>query len=535
MKSLGDWAFSSGVNRIVFHRYQHQPRLDRWPGMTMGPYGVHWERTQTWWDMADAYHACLARCQYMLRQGLPVADVCFLVAEGAPHVFRPPPSAVRGNPPERLGYNFDACSPETLLARMSVKDGRLVLPDGMSYRVLVLPERETMTPKLLGKVKQLVAAGATVVGPPPRRSPSLSGYPECDEEVRRLADELWAAETGVARPEPGERRGGRKHGHIVRSSGPATPSDQYGDFAAVADLLGRLDVPMDFESDGPLRYTHRRAGEADIYFVANREDRPVEATCTFRVSDKRPELWDPVTGEVRDLPQFTVADGRTVVTMRFEPTQSFFVVFRNVAMASVNRNPKRKRGALANASGYDEGQDSNLPAPHETNFPPVRPLAELTGPWQLAFDPRWGGPEQITFDKLEDWSKRREPGIRYYSGTAVYRKTFDLPELKISDLESQICLDLGRVRNLARVRLNGRDLGVVWCAPWQVDITDAVQSRGNKLEIEVANLWPNRLIGDQSLPAEKRLTWTTWNPFTKDSPLLESGLMGPVTIRSRAR
>ncbi len=177
MKVLGDWAFSSGVNRFVFHRCQHQPWLDRQPGMTMGPYGVHWDRTQTWWDMAGAYHEYVARSQFMLRQGLPVADVCFLVPEGSPQVFRPPASATRGDPPERLGYNFDGCAPETLLARMSVKDGRLALPDGMSYRVLVLPEVPTMTPGLLRKVRDLVKGGATVIGLPPAKSPSLSGYP----------------------------------------------------------------------------------------------------------------------------------------------------------------------------------------------------------------------------------------------------------------------------------------------------------------------------------------------------------------------
>jgi hypothetical protein len=159
----------------------------------MGPYGVHWERTQTWWDMVGAYHEYLARCQFMLRQGLPVADICYLAPEGSPQVFRPPASATRGNPPERLGYNFDGCAPETLIARMSVKDGRLVLPDGMSYRVLVLPETPTITPALLRKVKELVKAGATVVGPPPLKSPSLSGYPGCDAEVKKLAAEMWGS------------------------------------------------------------------------------------------------------------------------------------------------------------------------------------------------------------------------------------------------------------------------------------------------------------------------------------------------------
>jgi hypothetical protein len=682
MKVLGDWAFSAGVNRIVVHRSQHQPWLDRQPGMTMGPYGVHWERTQTWWEMVDAYHQYLARCQFMLRQGLSVADVCFLVPEGSPQVFRPPASATRGNPPERLGYNFDGCAPETLVARMSVKDGRLVLPDGMSYRVLVLPEVPTMTPALLRKVRELVKAGAMVIGPPPVKSPSLSGYPQCDAEVRKLAEEMWsdgkleswsngkktegttpklqpsntplaagrviwdeafmtpdstsggenpvkqatwiwykegnpavnapvgnryfrrsftlegspsiesarvfmsadnsfelwvngrragagdnfhvasvldvkamlrpgvnvlavAAENGGAAPNPAGLIGTLvvkfRDGHALTvptdkswqsaqatqgkwttdttaagdwaaamelgpmGMGPwgaveksAAVPEVYCDFGVVSGLLGKLGVPPDFESDGPLRYTHRRTGEADVYFVANREERRVEANCTFRVSGKTPELWDPLTGQTRGLLEFASRDGRTTVPMRFEAAQSFFVVFRKPATRGSGRN-----------------------------FPVANRLAELSGPWEVAFDPKWGGPEHVTFDALKDWSKRPEVGIRFYSGTAVYRKTFDAAKVSHGQ---RMYLDLGTVKNLARVRLNGRDLGVVWCAPWRVEITGAVRARNNQLEIAVVNLWPNRLIGDQSVPAAQRLTWTTWNPFTKDSPLLESGLLGPVTL-----
>ena len=191
---------AAGINRIVFHRYQGQSGLQGLkPGMTMGPYGVHWEHTQTWWDMVPAFHLYLSRAQHLLRQGLPVADVCFLTAEGAPHVFLPPASALRSDPPDRTGYNFDGCAPETLRASATVADGRIAFPDGMSYRVLVLPERETMTPALLRKVRELVEAGATVIGPKPRKSPSLSGYPECDAEVKRLADELWGNCDGETR------------------------------------------------------------------------------------------------------------------------------------------------------------------------------------------------------------------------------------------------------------------------------------------------------------------------------------------------
>jgi len=191
VKEEGDWAFCCGINRITIHRYQAQPALDRFPGMTMSSIGIHWERTETWWDLSSAYHLYLARCQQMLRRGLFVADVLYLAPEGAPQVFRPPVSAAPGAWPDRLGYNFDGCGPDTLIERASVRDGRIVFPDGMSYRLLVLPEFKSMTPRLLQKIAELAEAGATVVGAPPQRSPSLSDYPACDAQVKQLAARLW--------------------------------------------------------------------------------------------------------------------------------------------------------------------------------------------------------------------------------------------------------------------------------------------------------------------------------------------------------
>jgi hypothetical protein len=537
MKALGDWAFTAGVNRFVFHRSQHQPWLNRLPGMTMGPYGVHWERTQTWWNMAPAYHTYLSRCQYMLRQGLPVADVCFLVPEGSPQVFRPPTSAITGNPPDRLGYNFDGCAPEIVLSRMSVNDGHLVLPDGMSYRILVLPERETMTPALLRKIKELVEAGATVVGPRVLKSPSLSGYPDCDAEVKSLADALWGDSDGIRVTEHrlGKGRVVWKQSStksIPPPSARATASgpEQYGDFSIVTSLLSSMEIPPDFESDVTLRYTHRREGVKDIYFVANPSNQAVSAQCTFRVDGKRPQIWDAVTGKIRDLPECTSRDGRTSIMLRFEATQSCFVLFE---ASSKEKNPS------------------------EHNYPNSLAAGTLEGSWNVSFDPRLGGPENTTFRSLEDWSTRQEDGVRYYSGTATYRKTFDVPVTadRVVKKPARLWLDLGKVFNIARVRLNGRDLGVVWCDPWCVEITDAVRKSGNKLEIDVANLWLNRLIGDEfqppdaeygkdgnllrwpewlvknePRPSKGRYTFATWRHFTKDSPLLPSGLLGPVRI-----
>jgi hypothetical protein len=363
--------------------------------MTMGPYGVHWERTQTWWDMVPAYHTYLARCQYMLRQGLPVADVCYLVAEGAPQVFRAPASALRGSPPDHLGWNFDACAPETLIADMSVEDGRLVLPDGMIYAMLVLPERETMTPALLRKIRDLAAAGATIVGPPPRKSPGLAGFPGCDAEVKALAREIWGDCDGV-----------RVTGHAVgkgrivweRGQGVAAPNEtragtwdvgapplsepeQYGDFAIVARTLAGMNVAPDFESDADLRYTHRRDGQTDIYFVANAGDVALAADCLFRVAREQPEIWDAVTGEIRALPEFAESGGRTAVPLRFEPHQSCFIVFRKPAAGAISKGQATRQ---------------------DRNFAPVAETLRLGGSWDVAFDPKWGGPEKITFEELDD-------------------------------------------------------------------------------------------------------------------------------------
>ena len=504
MKGLGDWAFCAGVNRVVFHRYQHQPSLERRPGMTMGPYGVHWERTQTWWPMADAYHTYLARCQQMLRQGVPMADVCFVAAEGAPQVFRAPKSALRGNPPDHTGYNFDACAPETVVSEMRFHGGQLRLPGGASYRVLVLPNSPTMTPQLLRKLGELVRAGATVIGPPPIKSPSLSGYPGCDREVQELVKTIWGECDGVKVQEHIHGRG-----RVIwetAADAPVTEKEQYGDFGLVERTLKGMGVSPDFEAQGSVRFTHRRDGRADIYFVANSEDTVVNGSCRFRVQAKVPELLDPMTGESRRLTDFESADGTTMVPLRFEPYQSFFVVFR---------------------------EGARPPADKKSNFERSEFVTELKGPWEVSFDERWGGPGHVMFSALEDWATRSEPGVKFYSGIATYRIQFDLPpETKP---KARTYLALGKVKNMARVRLNGKELGVSWCAPWQVEMTGVARPAGNQLEIEVANLWPNRLIRDAGLPEAERLTSTTWNPFAASTPLLESGLLGPVTIRKTAK
>jgi len=681
MKNQGDWAFCMGINRFVYHTFAHKPLGDEHrPGMTMGPYGVHWDRGQTWWPMVRDYHRYVSRCSHLLRQGVTVSDILYLTPEGAPHVFRPPPSALEGQGPlaDKRGYGFDGCSPNILMARAEVKGGRIAFPGGTSYRLLVLPRFETMTPALLEKIIELVEAGAVVYGAPPVASPSLSGYPQCDAEVQELAAKLWSRTTApvqqigkgrvildravppgkedVAKPllpdaaswiwlDEGSPalsvpagdvhfRGtwevadlesletarieatadnsftlnvndrqilsgnsfrtiyaaditsvlqtGRNTITVVAnnavsgtrnpagfiaaiqlrfadgstqvittdrewdasrdsiawsaarrlgpgamapwqltaspSAGPPAPP-LHPDYATTAALLAEMGIPEDFQTDGPIRFTHRKTDDRDIYFLANTSSAKVESTCKFRVTRGEPQLWDPVTAEIRPLPQYTHEEKITSVPMTFDPHQSYFVIFRR------------------------EGQANGAAEPTGENFPQATRVATLGGAWDVAFDPGWGGPEKVTFNALKDWTTREERGIKYYSGIATYRKNFNCPKAA----GKRFYLDLGTVHDMARVKLNGKDLGVVWCAPWRVDITDAVNATGNDLEIEVANRWPNRLYGDQHAPDKNTRTvkWDsgllggkeyktgrhTFATTAGPNKLLPSGLLGPVTIQ----
>lgn len=518
MKDQTDWAFSMGINRFMFHTFAHKPYGDGLkPGVTMGPYGVHWDRNQTWWPMVSAYHKYLTRCSFILSQGSAVADILYLTPEGTPHVFRAPESTMEGTEilPDKRGYSFDGCSP-LLLKNAVVHNHRIVFPGGASYRVLVLPDVQTMTPELLSQIASLVKAGATIIGNPPLKSPSLVNYPECDEQVRMLAAALWA----------------KKQIYPAQSSEPTLDSvsgkmvsELYPPYDSTATLLKKLVVNPDFTASGSIRYIHRSQPDREIYFISNRTDRMVEDVCLFRDGTLQAELWDAVTGETRSLKNLNKTESGISISIKLEASQSFFVIF------NTSNRPKSKGFTALN------------------NFPDKHSLMTLDGSWTVAFDTLWGGPEKVIFDSLTDWTTRQEKGIRHYSGIARYSKTFDMPQTSKSFKKSGLYLNLGIVKNMARVKLNGKDLGVVWTSPWQVNISDVVKKKDNILEIEVANLWANRLIGDEALPDDGvkdnkwpdwllkgtprtsgRYTFTTYHFYKDNDPLIESGLMGPVKI-----
>ena len=526
LKSQGDVAFSRGINHFFMHGFAHNPFPDDYqPGVTMGYWGTQFNRHATWWPYSRSWHEYLARCQFMLRQGLPVNDVLVY-----------PPQIVPTPHPMEGPFRQVVLTDEVLMRDLAVRDGRLVLPHGTEFAALALNPNQPLRPETLGKIRTLVEAGATLIGnAPPPRSASLENFPACDREIVKAISEMWGATPGS---QPADRKLGR--GRII--AGLELP-------AAYEKVIGLPDVVWETagQTPPPVRSAHRRVDGAEVYFVCHQGDQELLVQASFRAAALQPEWWDPVHGSHRDLPEFRFEQDRTVVPLRLAPRQSGFVVFQ------------RKTPTPDNARQTAGG-----------NFPTTRSVVELAGPWNLSFNPRWGGPANVTFEKLADWSTHSASGIKYYSGTATYRKSFDIATRDL--LHSAIRLDLGVVKNLARVRLNGRDLGMVWCAPWQVEIpTGLLQEKTNALEIVVVNTWVNRLIGDeqepedcelepgnltgdrkgsydkevaarglkdlpdwfvnrQPRPSAGRFTFTIWRYYDQAAPLQPSGLLGPVKL-----
>jgi alpha-L-rhamnosidase len=353
--------------------------------------------------------------------------------------------------------------------------------------VLVLPDHRVLSLPALRKVHALVREGATVVGPRPRGTASLVGYPESEQVFQQLVNELWGDDPS----RPGTRSFGK--GRLVEGR-------------AVRQVRTDAEVVPDFECPRykSLDYLHRALEEGEVYFVSNREPTGVTARCRFRVSGRQPELWDPVKGTVRPLDSFEQAEGRTTIALEFDPYGSLFVVFRRVIDA----------GAQGTAA---------------SNFRKIVASESLPGPWAVEFDPGLGGPGSVAFDRLIDWTAHGDPAVRFYSGTARYQTTFDLPRERITAGDRWL-LDLGDVRELAEVRLNDKPLGVVWAVPFRVDITDAVKPVENRLEVAVVNTWRNRLVGGRDLPPGRRITVSNIQAAPDWRPIA-SGLLGPVRLQ----
>ncbi|MCV9386651.1 glycosyl hydrolase [Reichenbachiella ulvae] len=478
LKKRGDWSLTEGINHFVLHLYIQQPDDNRKPGMNAW-FGTEFNRHNTWFGQADTYFDYLRRCQYLLQQGTYVADVCYFIGEEAPIM-------TGGRIPEiPNGYSYDYINAEVIMNLLSVEDGRFVLPDGMSYRVMVLPPFETMRPDLLEKIASLVKQGGVVLGPKPKKSPSLEDYPNCDDRVKLLADELWS--------------GRYANGKMSASYGAGKIMDGY----ELAEVFSEIGLVKDLatENDSSILWTHRRTPEMDIYFITNQTDQSIKIAPEFRVEKSlKPQLWDAVSGVVRPLPEYKITSTGIKVPLEMQAAQSWFVVFA----------------------------DQDLPSDQTSNFPAYKELIALGGAYQVDFENKDIAPEElVVLDELMDWSKSSDEQIKHYSGTATYTKTFEVSSLP---KDQEIYLNLGEVAVMAKVKLNGQYVGGVWMAPYRLNVSEAIREGENNLEIEVVNLWRNQLIKDKERPEEEKYTWLVTDDIKPDSQLQPSGLIGPVVV-----
>lgn len=480
LKKRGDWSFTEGVNQSLLHLYIHQPYDSLNPGVNAW-FSTEFNRKNSWFNMGKGYIDYLRRCNYLLQQGKPVNDVAYFIGEDAPKM-----TGTR-QPALPAGYSYDYINAEVIMNRLTVRDGRLVLPDGISYRMLVLPPVINMRPELLQKITSLVNAGAVVLGSAPQSSPSLQNYPAADSNVVAMASALW---------------GGKKIQPGISQYGNGLVMDGIG----MQTALDYLKLLPDFKnSQGQaVLYTHRVSNGDDIYFITNQSDKKIEFSASFRVTDALPQWWDAITGSTRDLPDFKQDGGTITLPIKLDVNESGFVVFSR-------KNKPGKTSA-------------------KENFPTAKQVLVLEKEWNVTFNHKLTGEpvKNLVFKSLISWDKHPDSSVKGYAGTATYASSF-LFRGKTGD--GKLVLDIGALAGMAKVWLNGKEVGSAWTAPWQLDISTAIRTGENKIEIEVANTWVNHLISDSKLETNDKMKWTGVNHFTSKDRLEKSGLIGPVSVQ----
>lgn len=478
MKQRGDRFFSEGINSTLLHLCISQPSDEHVPGVNAW-FSSEFNRLNTGYPHMDLFTSYLKRTNYMLQQGLNIADVAYFIGEDAPKMTGITQPALP------KGYQFDYINAEVIERDLYVKDGLLTLPHGTQYRMLVLPELKTMRPELLEKIASLLNDGAVILGPAPERSPSGKDYGKADQQVKDLADSLWKGLDGKQTQAVQRGKGWLLYGMNMQ------------------EALEKIGCVPDCQipETSPVLYAHRQAEGKDIYFLSNQSDQEIEVTPEFRIKGKQPEWWDATTGEIRRLPAFEFTENGTQVPLRLAPFESTFIVFRQTGKASA------------------EGIDANCPRP-ET-------WMALDKDWNVTFKDSIRGPKQTqSFDQLIDISTHPDESIRYYSGTLVYYKQISIDQLPTGN----IYLNLHDIGVTAKVTVNGQYAGGVWTPPYRLDISEWLHKGKNQISVEVTTTWQNRLIGDSRLPEQERTTWTACNGWSEKDPLQKSGLIGPVTL-----
>ena len=556
LKGNIDRVFCSGVNRIVWHTFTSSPKEFGLPGNEYFA-GTHLNPNVTWWKQSKDFICYLNRCSFILQQGLFVADVLYYYGDDVPNfVF------LKEDLPElNFGYDWDKCSKDVILNRLSFDGEKIALPDGMCYRILMLAPEKAIDLNVLKKVESLVNAGMTLVAQRPEKVSGLTRFPESDIELKSITERLWGKTNGISITENKVGKGRVIWGQDINK------------------VLNEMNIKPDFafksnRENTALDYIHRSTNSEEIYFVANRfgykgindfqyryqttlPDRYEQVECSFRISGKVPQIWNPKTGQMTEILTYREENGQTIVPLHLEPEGSVFVVFKNAPaerhISSIQKEEKslfpgnqfetretpyistfRNQGKNACSVfvpgeytlTWSDGKQQTIRSEGDVE---VKALSEK---WNLHFDPKWGGPEKIEIGELKSWTKFPKTGIKYYSGTANYTQSFTLTRKNFKG--KKMILDLGNVQEMASVKINGHQLQVVWNAPFQFDITSFVNAGTNLLEVEVVNLWPNRLIGDAKLPVAQRFTKTNINKFNgsdSETFLRESGLIGPVQIK----
>ncbi len=531
LKNQGDWAFCTGINKFYYHTWVHNPIPDQYgPGITLGKHGIRWDKQKPFWPMIKAYHEYIASCSFMLQQGRTVADVLFLTPEGAPHVFVPPKSFLKGKNdtlPDKKGYNYDGCTPTMLLELADVENHKIVFPGGAAYQILVLPNIQNMTPALLNKIEYLVAKGATIIGNPMKKSPSLVNYPKCDEKVKTISEKLW----GSIDITNNLKIMNYKNGAIICGLElTKKKGNLYPHYATIESILAKRNIAKDFKTDGPVRYVHKKMNNLEYYFVSNTTNQTIVVNCKFRAIKGYPERWDPVTKKIAKLPDFYKDNEHVNIPLQFAPYQSYFIVF----------NPNDKTPDTEKAK----------------NFFTTKQCKYIKNKWEVTFKSIYDEKFKEEFSELIDWKTHDNEKIKYFSGQAEYKTSFNLDDTFNLSENERYFLDLGEVNYIARVYLNGKEAGIVWTAPWRIEVTSYLKAGPNNIKIDVANLWPNRMIGDENHPLDANYSkkrnllneWPEWiendeqrptqrktlpfyRAYSKEDKLLPSGLLGPVVIK----
>jgi len=564
LKALGDAAFAAGANALALHCYIHQPRSDIAPGFTLGRYGTHFGRLNSWWPLAPAWIDYLKRCQFLLQQGQPVADLLILQAERLQTEHR------ELSPPVVPGYQSDLIS-VSQLERLTARQGILHSPGGATYRVLVTPKEWVAGTATLRHLQRLLESGAIIVGSPPLAPASVPDLEAGYADWQRLVEKLWRASDSA------------------RAITTVSPAQALADLSLVPDFRARSTAPA-----ADLRFAHRTAPGLDLYFVSNQTrnpadlsfnekqfrynqpqppGEPVRAELEFRVTGRLPELWDPASGRRVQPAAFTTNATHTRIELSLAAAESLFVVFRQPLPATWPAELSQTGSPLASPDipllGPDGACAVFAPGDYQIRLadgrrrsvtvPTLPEPFELPGPWQVAFPPGRGAPASLRLERLAPLNVCCDPGVRYFSGVADYFTSFHLPSNRLTAVHG-VYLDLGQVHNLAAVALNGRPVTVLWKPPFIVDVTGLLRPDRNELNLQVANCWVNRLIGDESLPPDasylatgtaagalvefpawwndppafarrRRIAFATWKHFTAQSPLLPAGLIGPVQLR----